>query len=164
MNSREPIAGLILLLAGTLVSGCGQTPVVPDGGEPTAPDTVLVVFRNLSLTDAVQVNFYASSDPVTNLPDDLFVPANLNTTGVGVAGTGIVQPAQFDFVRDFPCTDDLVIGTSGGQFVDNDSGEVRGTSPPRWLEAAAAGFCGGAVTFTFSNSDGEFETTVAITH
>lgn len=164
MLSRQTIAGSLMLLAGALLPGCGESPTVPDDGDPTAPDTVLVVFRNLSITDAVQVNFYAALDPLSNLPDDLFVPANLNTAGVGVAGTGIVQPAQFDFLRDFPCTDDLVIGTSGGQFLDNDTGEVRGTSAARWVEASSVGFCGAAVTFTFSVEDGEFRTSIAIDH
>lgn len=149
-----------------LLTGCSATPTPPDdgNGDPQGEETVLVVFRNLSGSQAVQVNFHATGEPLAVIPDDLFVPGNLYTTGVGVAGTGIVQPSQFDFVRDFPCSPSLILGTSGGDFLDNDTGEVLGASPPRWIEASAVGFCGGAVTFTFSSEDGEFFTSISIDH
>lgn len=149
----------------SVLAGCSATPTPPDDGNgDPQEETILVVFRNLSASQAVQVNFHATSEPLAVIPDDLFVPGNRYTTGIGVAGTGIVQPSQFDFVRDFPCSPSLILGTSGGEFLDNDTGEGLGVSPPRWVEASALGFCGGAVTFTFSSENGEFLTSISIDH
>ena len=154
-----------LCAAAMTLSACNFQGTIPDGdgGDAAGDDTVLVVFRNLSSTDAVQVDFHAASG-ITNVPDDLFVSENLITQDIGVAGTGIVQPLQFDFLREFPCTGDLLLGTSGGRFLDNETGELRGTGQPRWVEASAVGFCGGAVTFTFVSDGEEFRTEVSIAH
>jgi hypothetical protein len=121
-----------------------------------------LVFRNQSTLSAVEVSFYAATGPLESLPDDLFVEANLITSGIGVAGTGIIQPQQFDFLDGFECSENLIIGTSGGRFLDNDTGEERGQGQARWVAASSVGFCGRAVTFTFSDEGDEFTTQVSI--
>ncbi len=159
----------IFLLVPAIVAGTGCSFQPSNGDDPpngngAEPGTVLIVFRNLSLSDAVQVNFHASEGPFGVLPDELFIEANLITRDIGVAGTGIIQPQGFDFLRDFPCSGDLVLGTSGGHFLDNESGDQTGIGPVRWAQASALGFCGGAVTFTFNSSGGQFTTEFSIIH
>ena len=115
---------------------------------PITADEVFIRFRNFSLTDAVNVEFFASNTALAALPDDLFVDEHGTSVNIGVAGTGILQPLHTDEIL-FPCTADLVIGTTGGTFIDNDTGEVRGDGDMRWAQDAAVGLCGRSVTFEF---------------
>ena len=78
-------------------------------------DVGFIYVSNLSPTEAVDVQFHATNDPLTVLPDDLFVEATATSTGIGVAGTGIIQPLDGDLIT-FPCTADLSLGTAGAIF------------------------------------------------
>jgi len=164
------IGMMIALIVG---AGCG---VEMDPGSPAAddlsalsegdrdqptPDAVIVRFRNLTLSDAVNVEFYATNDPLETIPDDLFAPENLVTASIGVAGTGIVQPRTEDAIA-FPCTADLTLGTAGGSFADNESGEPRGLGNPRWAQEGPLALCGAVVTFQFSGSGTNFTTILTI--
>lgn len=122
------------------------------GIDETDQALVRVRFLNLTSANAVDVEFYASNEPVATLPDDLFVPANRITASIGVAGTGILQPANQDTIE-FPCTPTLTLGTLGGSFVDNETGEPRGTGTARWAQEQPLGLCGGVVTFVYSSND-----------
>lgn len=122
------------------------------GIEETDQAVVRVRFLNLTSANAVDVEFYASNEPVATLPEDLFVPANRITASIGVAGTGILQPANQDAI-DFPCTPTLTLGTQGGSFVDNETGEPRGMGTARWAQEQPLGLCGGVVTFVYSSND-----------
>ena len=126
---------------------------------------VKIRFRNLLILEAVDVQFYVADTALSNLPDDLFLPENLVTASIGVAGTGIVQP-QKDDVIELPCTDNLTIGTQGGRFTDNETGEPRGTGAPRWVQEGPVELCGSIVSFEFSagESDGDFNTTLTVTY
>ncbi len=99
-------------------------------------------------TEAVNVEFYSATGPLATLPDDLFVEENLVTVDIGVAGTGILEPFDTDSLL-LPCGSELIIGTTGGTFSDNGSGEVRGTGDARWIQASAVGFCGREVVFDY---------------
>lgn len=140
-----------------LDSGIG--PALEDG--PVAADEVLIRFRNFSPIDAVNVEFFATNEALATVPDDLFVDDHRTNANIGVAGTGILEPAHSDAIV-FPCTEDLVIGTTGGTFIDNDTGEVRGTGDRRWAQAKAIGLCGRAVTFEFAPDDQGFITRMTI--
>ena len=120
-------------------------------------DVVTLRFRNSTLDEAVDVEFYATNEPLANIPDDLFVPQNLVTASLGVAGTGIVTPLREDLIT-FPCSLDLTIGTLGGRFLDNETGEARGQGVRRWLEERPLGLCGTVVTFEYAGDDGVFTT------
>ena len=122
------------------------------GIEETDQTVVRIRFLNLTSANAVDVEFYASNEPVATLPDDLFVPANRITASIGVAGTGILQPANQDTIG-FPCTSTLTLGTLGGSFVDNETGEPHGTGTARWIQEQPLGLCGGIVTFVYSRND-----------
>jgi hypothetical protein len=124
-------------------------------------DAVLIRFRNLTGGEAVDVSFHATNAAIGMLPDDLFSDGNLVTANIGVAGTGIVQPLQEDII-DFPCTSTLTIGTQGGTFLDNNSGEVRGAGPPRWAQEGPLSLCGRFVTFVFSKNGEVFQTDLII--
>lgn len=120
-------------------------------------DVVTVRFRNSTLDEAVDVEFYVANELLANIPDDLFVSQNLFTASLGVAGTGIVTPLREDVIT-LPCSLDLTIGTLGGRFLDNETGEVRGQGVRRWLEERPLGLCGAVVTFEYAGDAGVFTT------
>ncbi len=167
LPSARRVAGkawLIGMVASTL--GCSSIEGLlgisgSDDGVDIADDVVAVAFRNLTTTDAVNVEFYATSDPLVALPDGLFLPGNLVSAHIGVAGTGIVRPLSNDVIE-FPCDENLVIGTLGGTFSDDESGEFRGTGERRWAEAGPLGLCGNVVTFEFASEGGTFTTNVRV--
>ena len=128
---------------------------------PVTATEVLIRFRNFSPIDAVNVEFFATNETLGTVPDDLFVDDHRTNANIGVAGTGILEPAHSDAIV-FPCTEDLVIGTTGGTFSDNDTGEVRGTGDRRWAQAKAIGLCGRTVTFEFAPDDVGFLTRMTI--
>jgi len=162
------IAGFAAVLAGC--SGDFLVELIPDANpDPTpgaapgsiAADEVLIRFRNFSQTDAVNVEFFASNTALAALPEDLFADEHSTSVSIGVAGTGILQPLHTDEIL-FPCTVDLVIGTTGGTFIDNDTGEVRGDGDMRWAQDAAVGLCGRSVMFGFGPVDDGFITRLTI--
>jgi hypothetical protein len=157
-------AGVLSAVAGAL-AGCsgGVMPeLVQPGDTVQVPeDMVAIRFANLTIAEAVDVQFYASDGPLDDLPDDLFVPANLVTTNIGVAGTGIIQPWREDFTL-LPCTPGFTIGTRGGAFLDDESGEPRGVGTARWAQDGPLGLCGSVVTFEYAGRDGEFTTALVI--
>ena len=143
-----------------------EDPTTAPSDEPapaTDPSTATVTirFRNVAVDEAVNVEFYATNDPTVELPDGLFVEQNLVTASIGVAGTGILEPLRDDTLE-FPCTEQLVVGTLGGTFLDNETGEERGTGVARWARDTALGLCGHKILFEFSNEFGTFTTRVAI--
>ena len=117
-------------------------------------DSVLVAFVNLTSVD-VDTEFYASNEEMTDVEEELFVPANRIQVGIGVAGTGILLSGTDDSIE-VPCTDDLVLGTTGGTFKDPDLGTSLGTGDVRILTEGLVFDCGDALTFTYSENNGEF--------
>lgn len=158
------VTGLVGGLAAAVV-GCsldmtaGMLP--PGDGTQVADDMVRIRFKNLTIREAVDVEFYATNKPLENLPVDLFVAESLLTENIGVAGTGIIQPWRQDVIE-LPCTIDLTIGTRGGSFIDNESGEPRGVGTARWAQEGPLGLCGSTVTFEFSGREGDFTTTLTV--
>lgn len=158
----------VLLLAMPGMFGCSSglgelfsAAVTVSGRLEPNQDIVLIRFRNLSAWEAVDVGFYATNDELVTLPDDLLVDAFLVSANLGVAGTGIIQPLQDDIIE-FPCTPQLTIGTDGGTFLDNDSGELRGVGTARWAQQGPLSLCGTGVTFVFSKEGDEFRTVLLI--
>ena len=158
------MGGLVVGVAGGL-TGCSVDVsaglALPGDDIEAAPAVVTIRFRNFSLETAVNVEFHATNDPLDILPDDLFVADNLVTASVGVAGTGIIQPLSIDVIE-FPCTDDLTIGTAGGTFLNNDTGDVIGVGIPRWVGEGQIGLCGSLVTFDFSRRADQFTTDLRV--
>jgi len=130
--------------------------------ETPNPDQVVTVqFRNLSPDQAVDVQFYLSDQPLDVVPDDLFQEARRVRTGIGVAGTGIIEPQNDDIVQ-FACGPNLALGTTGGLFLDNESGEQRGVGAQRWAQDEALGLCGSTIVFEFVSDGNGFDTIVRL--
>lgn len=164
-RSPQPAGRVFAAFLLPAVLGCEVDMIAPRPAAPEVPDNprdvVFISFSNLSPTEAVDVQFHATNDPVAVLPDDLFVNATATSAGIGVAGTGIIQPLDGDLIT-FPCTADLSIGTAGAIFLDNDSGEPRGVAAMRWLEDRPLDLCGRLVTFEFSGTEGSFSVSVNV--
>lgn len=162
---RTLALGLITASAFFFAGACVQIGdgIIDDNNDGIVSDNeVMVVFRNLTTEQAVDVEFHATDESLTALPADLFVDDFLITSGIGLAGTGILAPRAADFIE-LPCIDDTVIGTAGGSFLDNATGDETGRGVARWLEAAPLGLCGSIVTFTFTEDGGDFTAIVEIT-
>lgn len=122
---------------------------------------VTINFANVSDTEAVNVDFYVSYDRLDAMPGALFVAGHYYTEGVGVAGTGVVEPRSTDTIV-MDCTDLFSIGTTGGRFVDGETGESLGAGAPRWLQEGPLAICDGEVTFAYRSEAGGFNTTIVL--
>lgn len=148
------IAFSLIFFVGCGTQGTNSVPRETPGAEGPMQKTVTVDFWNLSTAEAVDVEFFAANEPLAMVPDDLLVPAHRVTASIGVAGTGILEPGNRDSIE-FPCTDALTIGTAGGRFLDNETGEFIGAGTPRWVQEQPLGLCGSTVTLIFtSNANG----------
>ena len=136
-------------------------PSEPGGGSVEVGPTVTVRFVNLSLNAGVDVAFYATNEAVEVLPDDLFVETFAVSSGIGFVGLGILGPGGTDSI-DFPCSETLTLGTTGGVFLDNETGEVVGEGTPRWVQEGPVGLCGFAVTFSYVPNGDSFETVLTV--
>ncbi len=157
--------GVVLALGAMTFGGCaievGEDVPRPIDEDVPEQDVVTVRFRNFSIIEAVHVEFFASTTSLSNLPDDLFVPENSVTASIGVAGTGIIVPLSED-VLEFPCTDGLILGTTGGSFVDNETGAPLGVGMSRWVQEGPLALCGHTVTFEYFSEVGAFMTVLSI--
>ncbi len=124
-------------------------------------DEVVIRFINRTGDDAVDVEFFATNDPLTKLPDELFVEGFRVTREIGLAGRGVLAPQQRDEIT-FPCTADLSIGTSGGEFTDADTGDERGLGDPRWAQDRPLGLCGTIVMFEFVLEGDTYKTRIEL--
>ncbi len=170
MGSRLGVSGLGVLVAlGTMPGGgCSvevwPNPAQPSGTSPSSNDdreTMILRFVNEAADLGVDLEFYATNEPLDVLPDDLFVTENLVTEGLGFLGSGTLGPLWTDTV-DFPCTQNLTIGTLGGTFRDTESNEERGVGVKRWATDRQMGLCGAVATFTFAPDDDGFTTTLTV--
>lgn len=137
----------------------GDEPTPDD--PPAAADVVTVRFRVFTSNEAVDVAFFATNDPLEVLPDDLFLPANAFSASIGLAGTGIVPPLSEDVIV-FPCSETLTLGTTGGRFLDSETGDLLGTGVARWATEGPLGLCGSIVTFEYSGAEGARTTSLTI--
>jgi hypothetical protein len=128
-----------------------------DGDTAIGEDTVFVRFWNRTVEEAVDVQFYATNEPLDTLPDDLFVEDNRVTRSIGLAGRGIIEPGMVDAIS-FPCTENLTLGTAGGEFTEAETGDERGLGTPRWAQQEPLGLCGSVVTFEFFHEGDQYGT------
>ena len=155
-----PLFTVVCVGCGTLrvSTGDGDGEGPPAAAEPTGLDSLRVEFRNLSAT-AVDTQFYTTDDPAALLPDDLLVPDNLRRSGIGVAGTGILGPFSVDEVE-LGCSEDLVVGTAGGEFLDADLGTPLGQGPVRFMQAGFQFDCGASLVLEYSQTTGGYTVTL----
>ena len=119
---------------------------------------VLVVGQSRRFRIA-EVEFYVEQEPIDNIPDDLFVAANLITRSIGVAGSGLIPPRSADEIT-LDCNADLIFGTRGGRFLDAESGDEVGAGEPRWVQEGPLGLCGAVVAIEFFRDGSEFHTRI----
>jgi len=166
------LAGMVLLAwTGCSVTaqlnppGAGGTGGAATGGAGAGGDIVTVTFRNLTDSEAVDVEFHTTDEPLADIPADLFDPNNnfLVVRSIGVGGGGRLAPGQSDTIE-VDCTDSagLLLGTSGGTFVDNESGDERGRGDERWVQEGAQFSCGATIVFEFAGSGDTFSTRLLI--
>ncbi len=189
--SRIPvIAALIAIGVLFAASGCTLDFVAPDGvgngndngsnsndngsdsggdGDSGDPAEVISIgFRNFATTEAVRLDFYLARGAIADLPDSLFVAENLvggdvdvDGQGLGVANQAIVEARKQDWIS-VPCGAALTVGTTGGTFLDEESGEIRGVGTARWAQEDAQFSCGAVVVFEYAPGGDGFTTTLLI--
>ena len=158
---------LTILVTGCL-AGCGGGVAVTTGGggspQPSnggssggaADDQISVRFLNDS-DAAVDTQFYATNDLLDDPSEDLFQPQYRIQTGVGLAGSGLLEVDTDDEIT-FPCTDNTVVGTEGGEFQDPDLGTLLATGQQRILRLGDNFDCGNTIIFAYTGSNGNYTT------
>ncbi len=159
-----PSALLAILLAGCSAGvsvGTGGGSGTPrdgnggngDGGSPGA-DEIRIRFVNTSDVD-VDTQFFATNDALEDPLEDLFQPKYRRQESIGVAGTGIVQAGTDDQIT-FACTENTVLGTEGGEFLDPDRGTLLATGETRVVMVGPNFDCGNTVIFGFANDGNDY--------
>ncbi len=167
LKPKRKILGLltVVLLASTACSVTADfgTPAGSGGGSSTRLDDVIVVFKNLTNSEAVDVEFHSTAEPLQNMPEDLFDPDNnfRILQGIGTGGSGRLAPGQEDSIK-LDCSEDLALGTAGGTFVDNETGDERGRGNQQWLQGGGQFSCGKTFIFQFAGSGSSFTTEILI--
>lgn len=160
----------LLVLASTACSVTAELspPGTGDAGGSTTDrgggdDVVTVTLRNLTDSEAVDVELHTTEEQLANIPTDLFDPDNnfLVVRNIGVGGSGRLAPGQIDTIE-LDCAPGLLLGTSGGTFVDNESGDERGRGDVRWVQEGAQFSCGATIIFEFAGDGGAFSTGLLI--
>jgi hypothetical protein len=129
------------------------------GGGDANQITVRVV--NASPNRAVDVQLYATGQGVGNPDTDLFIPANQRAAGIGFAGSGILPAGQTDEMT-VACAEANAVGTRGGVFLNQDTGEAVGTGTQYVLFQITQFQCGSTIVFTYAPSGNGFLTSVQI--
>ena len=157
---------LVVGLSIMLVTACSVTiepiPRNDNGGsQDPPPEFVTIRFVNASPDQALQVEFYATNEPLEAIPEDLFADdIYLVLESIGVAGSGLLEPGDQDEIQ-FDCTETLTIGTLGGEFRDNETGEVLGRGDELYKAPGGFSLCGGTAVYTYSSTGGEYQTRFA---
>ncbi|HOB74370.1 MAG TPA: hypothetical protein PKG54_07580 [Phycisphaerae bacterium] len=115
----------------------------------SSSDTITVRLVNATATRAVDVQLFATGQGVGDLDTEFFIPANQLLADIGFAGSGILVPASDDQIT-LACADALIVGTLGGRFLNEDTGEEIGTGSRFVLFQGSQFACGSTITFTFS--------------
>lgn len=157
------LAAAALLFSGTAcvtITTDDQPDDSTDGGAGSA-NRVTIRLVNASPTMAVDVQLYATGGVVNDLNADLFAPAHQLVSGIGFAGYGLLESGNSDTVV-LPCDDALVVGTLGGRFLNEDTGDELGVGTRSVFFQGSQFECGATLTFTYTPVGNGFQTTVQI--
>ena len=167
MNAMPLRNSLLMLgMCATLVGACSLTiepnPRNDNGGSQDPPPEFLTIrFVNASPDQAVQVQFYATNEPLDAIPEELFADdAYLVQESIGLAGSGLLAPLDQDEIQ-FECTETLTIGTLGGEFRDNETGEILGRGGELFVPPGGFPLCGRTAVYTYSSTGGDHQTRFA---
>ena len=161
-----PFFGTTLLLSAP--SGCDLASIAIELSQNTnnnsdpiaanpADGSIFVAFRNGTADAAIDVDFYVSSEPLSQVPDDLFTPDNLSLAGIGLGSNGRLGPGVQDIVE-VTCADGLTLGTTGGTFIDPETGEELGFGTQRWVMQGAQFDCGETIVFEYRHNGDAYST------
>ena len=125
------------------------------GNDSTEPDELVIRFINNSDVD-VDTQFYFANEALDDPGTELFAPKFLVQTGVGVAGTGIIEAGQDDQITR-PCSATTYLGTEGGEFLDPNTGELLATGQARLLRVGESFDCGNTLLFSYTGENGEYD-------
>ncbi len=128
-----------------------------DNPTPVA-DTVELRLLNLT-SSALEAQIFLGTNGPDETPGSLFVPANLFTERIGLAATGLIEPAGSDTAL-IDCVDGLVIGTDGGKFLDVETGQELGTGEPRLLSRGFVFDCDDEITLIYRFTNGGYKVEV----
>ncbi len=172
---------LTALVSALLVGGC-SVDIGPgpggdgdgDGGNGNGPgvnkDSFVVSFRNLTDSEAVDVEFYFAEGALENdnVAEHLFLEQNrvqgdnlIQGHGIGLANSATIGPGEAVSVS-LSCDQELTIGTTGGTFLDAETGEQRGQGTMIWLQQDAQPFCGAVVEFRYASDRDGFSTSWSV--
>lgn len=170
---------LTALVSALLVGGC-SIDVSPgpggdgdgDGGDGNGlggdRNSIVVSFRNLADTEAVDVEFYFAEGALENVPEDLFLDENrvqgdnlIQGNGIGLTNTATIGPGEADSFS-LTCDQELTFGTTGGVFLDAETGEQRGQGTMIWLQQDAQFFCGAVIEFRYASDGDGFSTSFSL--
>ncbi len=133
-----------------------------DGSDQDNPTPIAdtVELRLLNLTSsALEAQIFLGTNGPDATPASLFVPSNLFTERIGLAATGLIQPAGSDTAL-IDCVDGLVIGTDGGRFLDVETGQLLGTGEPRLLQRGFVFDCDDEITLIYRFTNGGYQVDV----
>jgi len=137
-------------------NGSGDEPDL-DNPEPIADNVEL---RLINLTSsALRAQIYLGTNGPDETPASLFVSSNLFTERIGLAASGLIQPAGSDTAL-IDCVDGLVIGTDGGSFLDVETGQELGTGEPRLLQRGFVFDCDDEITLIYRFTNGGYQVDV----
>jgi len=163
VSRRAASAALATILA--VVFGCSVA-LVPNndpnaGGGGVAPTTLTINIINAT-GNTLDPEIFVSAGPVS--ADQLFAAGN-KFTAFGVGRLGLIARRDGDSIT-LDCSQVRVIGTPGGTFGGgtdgNDLTNPAGTGRQIVLTQDLSVFCGGSVTFRYSQSGSGFTTTFTV--
>lgn len=151
----------------TVGMGCSgpvviEVPGLSSGGAPAEvpADSVRIRFVNSHPSLGVDVQFYATGNPVSDPATELFI-AGQQRSNVGLFSRGVIPRLDSDELE-LPCAEARVIGTLGGLFLDSDTGAVSGGGTQRVLAQDITFTCGDVVIFEYLAEGGGFTTRISV--
>ncbi len=144
-------SGLDLL---TVVDGDppSDRPSLPTATEIPLPERITTVLLVNESELAVDTQFFVLNDVSFSQPDDLFADPNQFRRGVGFLSLGVLAPGEIVEVT-LQCGTALTIGTTGGQFLDPETGDEVTTGTTRRIATLGPQFdCLDTVTITYNVS------------
>ncbi|MHC4442081.1 MAG: hypothetical protein ACYTA5_05750, partial [Planctomycetota bacterium] len=129
-------------------------------GSTVDANSVRIRFLNQS-TQALDVQFYATASDLTNPADVntvLFASGNQVTADIGFAGTGLIPAGKSDEIT-LDCAAARTLGTLGGRFVNENTGEQVGTGQQRAFSIDLQYSCGDTLSIIYQATSNGYQTT-----
>lgn len=124
-------------------------PSTPTVTEIPLPDPIVTVILANESDVAVDTQLFVLNDVNNPQVDELFAERNQFRRGIGFLSLGILAPGEIVEVT-LDCGSALTVGTTGGQFLDPETGdEITNGDTPRTATLGPQFDCLGTVVFTY---------------